>query len=446
MSSEARVAVVGGGPAGLTAAHRLQQAGLSVVLFEARPRVGGRIRTDEIEGFRIDIYTQLIGSQHTEILHLLREVGLADDLVRVPGRDALWRKGRLHEVVYGSVTSMLSTGAVPMATKLVMGTKYLRFLDRHADDLDMHALERAAAAGLDRESVAEWGKRELGGDFVEYLAYPLLASACGITPEATSAALYHMFARYGMDVTMYSLRGGMGRLAEVLAQRLVERGAEVRTGTEVRRVEVEGQRFRVSTDDTSEAFEGVVLCIPGIEVPLIVPDLPDAARSWFSGVRYQPLASLALLLDEPADVRFFGLSFPRLDSRVVSTVCVMENKLSDAVPDGKGLLLVFPAPDAVRLFLESEPPQVLAAALPDLQLAFPTIKHHLRRAKLYRWPVGGPVFYPGYLNHLLEFRRGLVEGDGRMVFGGGYLTAPISEGSVLAGRRAAERLLARLTR
>lgn len=444
MSARQRVAVVGGGAAGLAAAHRLQQAGVEAVVLEARPWTGGRARTDHVDGYRIDTYTQLFGSMHTETLRLLNELDADHLAVRMPGRDAVWRNGRAHEVVYGSVTSMLATGAVPMTTKLRLGTRYLRFLDVHRASLDLHAPERAAAAGLDTESVAVWGERELGSDFVEYLAYPLLASYSGVAPEEISAALYHILANTGTDVTMYALRGGVGRLGELLAQSLPRGGGEVRTSTEVGRVEASGDGVVVSGEGWEERFAGALLCIPAVEVPRVVHGLSPTARAWFAGVRYHPLASLALLLDRPVGVDYFGLSFARRDSRVVATVCVEENKHADLVPAGRGLLVVFPAPEAVRLFLDSQPEQVLAAVLPDLERAFPGLRGRIRRAKLYRWPVGGPVFYPGYLEHLRVFRDGSVEGDPRIAYGGQYLAIPSAEGSVWAGRRAAERLLGRL--
>jgi protoporphyrinogen/coproporphyrinogen III oxidase len=444
MSSGLRVAVVGGGAAGLTAAYRLQREGVTAVVFEARPWVGGRIRTDTVDDYRIDTYVQLFGSIHTEILNLLRALDADHLAVQMPGRDALWRNGRAHEVVYGSITSMLATGAIPMTTKLRLGTKYLRFLDTFGPHLDLHAPERAAAAGLDRESVSVWGARELGEDFVEYLAYPLLASYSGVAPEETSAGLYHVLASAGTDVTMYALRGGIGRLAELLARSVTAGGGEIRTSAEVRRAEAVGQHIVVSGDDWQEQFDGAVVCVPGVEVPAIVPDLSPHAHAWFARLRYHPLASLALLLNAPVGARYFGLSFPRRESRTIATVCIQEAKHADLAPEGAGLLLVFPAPEAVRLFIDSPPDQVLAAVLPELSRVFPTIRSQIRRAKLYRWPVGGPVFYPGYLDHLATFRGGSVEGDARITFGGDYLAVPSAEGSVHSGRLAAERLLARL--
>jgi protoporphyrinogen/coproporphyrinogen III oxidase len=445
MNGRPRVAVIGGGAAGMTAAHRLQQGGAEAVVFESRPWIGGRTRTDLVDGYHVDTYAQSFGSMHTETLRVLQDTGVQALMARMPGRDALWRNGRAHEVVYGSISSMLSTGAVPMTTKLRLGTKYLRFLDKHAAHLDLHALQRAADAGLDRESIAEWGGRELGADFVEYLAYPLLASFCGVAPEQITAGLYHALAGSGTDVTMYALHRGMGGICAALAERVLAGGGEISTSAHVREVEVQGGRVSVAGDNFSASFDGVVLAVPGVEVPGLLGGLTPLAEAWFAGVRYHPLASLALLLDEPVGVSYFGLSFPRSDSRVVATVCVQENKSASMVPSGRGLLVLFPAPDAVPLFLESEPEQVLAAVVPDLDRAFPNLRRRIRRAKLYRWPVGGPVFYPGYLDHLRLFHQGAVEAGGRVAFAGDYLAVPSTEGSILSGRRAAERLLPRLT-
>lgn len=53
-AERADVVVVGAGLAGLAAAHRLISAGLRVVVLEAAPDVGGRLRTDEVDGYRLD--------------------------------------------------------------------------------------------------------------------------------------------------------------------------------------------------------------------------------------------------------------------------------------------------------------------------------------------------------------------------------------------------------
>ncbi|HEV2146706.1 MAG TPA: NAD(P)/FAD-dependent oxidoreductase [Longimicrobiaceae bacterium] len=437
-----RIAVVGAGPAGAAAAHTLTRAGGSVVVFEARPAVGGRTRTGEVEGFRVDPAVQLFGSMYTELFRLLREAGAGALAVRSPGRDALLRNGRAHEVVYGSIPSMLASGALPWGLKVRLGTHYLPFLTRHAHALDMHALERAAEHGLDRESIAEWGEREMGREFTEYLAYPFLATGYGVLPEETTAALYHMLAHYGAGVEIFALRGGASGFCEALLAGVRERGGEVRTGSRVDRVEARDSGAEVAGEGWSERFDGAVVAVPAPVAQGLLPGTPAAA--WLAGVRMRPAVSLALFLDRPAGVRWFGLSFPRGEARAAAAVAVQENKGPGLVPPGKGLVVVFPTPGAGERLLEAEPRAVLDALLPDVARALPGIDGAVTRAQVFRWRSGWTLFPPGCLARLAEFRRGGVEGDEPVALAGDYLHAPTVEGAVTAGVRAARRVLQRL--
>src|SRR5512140_557593 len=180
------IAVVGGGAAGLAAAWRLSQAGARVTVYEGKGWPGGRLRTDDLEGSRCDAVVQLLASHYTETFRLARETGAGELLVRSAGRDALWRNGRAHAIAYGSAASMARSAALPFGLKARLAGRYLPFLRRHAGVLDGNDPGRAVAAGQS-EPIGQWGRRELGEDFVELLAYPLLAAYYGMTPEETAS-------------------------------------------------------------------------------------------------------------------------------------------------------------------------------------------------------------------------------------------------------------------
>jgi putrescine oxidase len=70
------VVVIGAGATGLTAAHRLREAGHTVIVLEARDRVGGRLLTDHIDGQLFEVGGQWVSPDQTELIQTLAELGL----------------------------------------------------------------------------------------------------------------------------------------------------------------------------------------------------------------------------------------------------------------------------------------------------------------------------------------------------------------------------------
>lgn len=440
MSDVADAGIVGGGLAGLAAALSLMEAGARVTVYEARADVGGRMRSDLLDDAVVDPGVQLVSSTYSAFFRLARECGAGDLLVRAPGRDALWREGRAHAITYGSIGSMVGSGALPTGLKLKLGTRYLPFLAKRARTLDANDLLGSGGLAFDDESAAVWGRRELGDDFVELLAYPLLAAYYGGAPEHVSAALYHALARVGMDVRVSAVQGGAGAMPRAMADRLSAQRAVVRTGTQVQRVRAEGNQVRVELDSDAATHDAVVLATPAAVAARLL-DASGALGEWLGGVRSTPATTAAFLLDAPLDRDWFGLSFPRgsIPGEWVAALAAQSRKLPSLVPGGREVVVAYPAPAAAPRLASAEPEGVVDALLPSLEHAFPGFGERTRQARVYHFPEGYTLFYPGYLRHLSAFEDGWLTPT--VALAGDYLVAPSVEGAVRSGMHAAQRLL-----
>ena len=433
-----RIAVVGAGAAGLAAAWRLQARGAHVTVYEQRTEAGGRMRTDELEGIRFDAGAQLLASNYKNTFALATAAGAGHLLEKSPGRDAVWRRGKPHPLTYGSVASMITSTALPTGLKLKLGARYLPFLARHSH-LDLHNLLSTGGPALDSESIADWGTRELGADFVDLLAYPLLGAYYGSAPEETSTALYHALARVGLDVAVYGTHGGMGALARTIADRASEKGVVFRYGNAVAGLEPRDDGVTVQSAGSTESFDGVVLALPASESARLLAVGP--VKEWLAGVRVAPTVTLALVLSQPVRADFFGLSIPRAQEDIegIVAICVQERKTSQLVPKGRGALVVMPAPGFGQEFVALEPAEVLDRLLPSVERALPGTRAAVIRARTTRMSEGYTVFYPGYVQYLAKFNA--VPLPATLALAGDYLCSPTVEGAVRSGEAAADRLL-----
>lgn len=436
-----RVAVVGAGAAGLAAAWTLAHAGASVKIFERAAQVGGRARSEDLDGCIVDTGAQLFGSGFSTLFRLAKSIGAQHLLVRSPGRDAVFRNGRVHPITYGSVSSMVKSHALPATLKLKLGARYVPFLLRHGRHLDASDPVAAGGDALDNGSVTDWGRRELGNDFLELLAYPLLGAYYGVAPENMSVAVYHALAKAGLDVSVYAVRDGAGAFMQALAEAAVAKGAELQLETEVARIDADDSVVRVQYGDRAEAFDAVVVALPAPHVTRLL-ELPNEIVQWLNGVRFVPSAVLALVLDQPIQADFFGLSLLR-DHRELSAlvaICVAANKEPGLVPSDKGLLVCLGSPMENAALVENGEASV-QKMVATVDQVFPGTSSHIERAKLYRHLEGYPAFYPGYLKHLRRYPAASLPRGVQLA--GDYLVSPTVEGAFRSGERAAQALLRR---
>ena len=224
-SSQARIAIVGAGISGLTAALTLKDKGLAATVYEASPRIGGRMHSDRsgywAEEQVSEFCGELIDSGHTTILGLATRFGLAvDDLLAAqpPGStDTYWFLGGRY------TAAQADSDFVPV---------------REAVKRDLNAAGyptlwnkfKPAGYALDHMSVYDWIETRVPGGHSSPFGR-LLDTAYNIeygaeTTEQSSLNLVYLlayqpspkgFAVFGVSDEQYHIRGGNQRLPDAIA-------------------------------------------------------------------------------------------------------------------------------------------------------------------------------------------------------------------------------------
>ena len=171
------VVVVGAGLAGLAAAARLRQAGLDVLVLEASDDVGGRVRTDEVDGYLLDRGFQVHNTAYPEPRRLLGADGVERlDLRTFTPGVLVHRDGQLHRIVdprrrpAGSVASLRApVGSVMDKMRLASfaATRAARPAQKLLDRPETTTLEELRAAGCSEEIVDRLVRPFLAGVFLE---------------------------------------------------------------------------------------------------------------------------------------------------------------------------------------------------------------------------------------------------------------------------------------
>jgi monoamine oxidase len=300
---EADVCVVGAGYAGLTAARRLQQAGRSVVVLEARDRVGGRIWTQQLsDGSPIDRGGAWVAPYHDAILALAAEVGVTTYKTWVKGAHLLVDGGRLRRY----------TGLIPKISPLAVVTIALSQwkLDRMSKEVPLDAPWTAKRA-------AEWDARSVAS----YLEHSGIRSAIGrdlfemavrglFTGDLNDTSFLHLLflvrAHHSIN-KLFSIEGGSQESlvdggAGSIAQRMADDlGDAVRLGAPARSITQGADRVVVATDAVTVSARRAIVAVPPALVLDITfdPVLPDDRATLYRNAVAGPESKTLVVYDEP---------------------------------------------------------------------------------------------------------------------------------------------------
>jgi len=451
--------VIGGGVAGLAAAHRLVEharasAPLDVILLERSERLGGSISTEHSGGFTIERGADAFLTEKPWALALCERLGIGERLIGTRAGD------RRTYVVHQRRLVPLPDGFVllaPTDVGALVRSPLFSWRGKLRMALDL-VLPRRPDDATD-ETLAAFVRRRLGREALERAADPLVGGIYTADPERLSLAatmprflelerryrslIRALHAEVGARATAGARYGlfashaeGMGALVAAVASRLPE--GVVRLRTPVESLARDAQTWRVCSAGHSFAADAVVLATPGFVAAELLAPLDPPLASDLAAIEYASSATITLgfrSADVPA-LRGFGFVVPAIERRPLLACTFSSRKWANRAPEGHELLRAFVG--------GARRPEV--AELPDDVLTA-TVRHELEDllgvtaapvlTRIHRHPRAMPQYAVGHLDRLARIDARLAGLPGLALAGGAYRGLGIPD-CVRSGEAAAD--------
>ena len=328
-----RVAIIGGGIAGLAAAQALAAArpGIEIVVLEGSDRIGGKLRLGTIGGLTVDFGAESILARRPEGVDLIKAVGLGDKLVHPATAAAgIW--------THGAVRPMPPT---------VMG------IPSDLDALEASGIvaERPRSIPIEAPpadvSVAAFVSERVGQDVVDRLVEPLLGGVyAGHASELSLAAAAPQIAALGDDLVAGAVKarataedlgpvfagliGGVGRLPQAVAD---ASGADIRTNTTVRQLTKTDDGWELVMGPTTDVevltADAVIVAAPAPAAARLLADAaPDAAFA-LAAIDYASMAVITFTAPRsafPSAPQGSGFLVPPVDGKAIKAATFSSNK------------------------------------------------------------------------------------------------------------------------
>ena len=441
-----RIAIIGGGISGLSAAFYLEKAraegvDLDYTLFESGQRLGGCMSSDHVEGCLVEAGPDSFLTEKPWALALCKELGIADQLIG--SNDAQRKtyivvKGRLV-VMPDGLMFMVPTRLVPTAlsslfswnTKLRMARELLHPPRPMDED----------------ETVAQLVERHFGAEVVDRLADPLLSGVYGgdaakLSARAVLPRFVEMEEKYGslsramlaahkkmVSMTskhppkplFTSLKDGMQQMVDAIVARLDP--ARLRLRRHVRRVYPENGGWRVSIElGEDELYDSLILATPANVAGVLLDGVDQSLSQDLLDMTYSSSVTVTLGYYKSQLTKLppgFGFLVPRSEGTRMLACTFVHNKFPHRAPADKGIL---------RCFLGGARDEAVLGLNDDEMLE--TVQRELRQivkldvrpifARVYRWREAMAQYEPGHIARVQNIEKRVAGIPGLAIAGNAY--------------------------
>ncbi len=461
-----KVAVIGGGIAGVSAAYELARAGADFILYEASQRLGGIVETVRRDGFVVECGPDSWVTEKPWACELAVELGLEDEIL--PSNDGQRRtyivQGRQLVAMPDGMRMMVPTKWEPLLSSPLFSEQAKLAYQREPE----RAEELKASVPDSDESVASFVRRHFGDEVTDTIAAPLLAGVFGgsidrLSVRAVMPVFVKMEREHGSLIAAFEKSTRSGGSAAIFTtlksglQTLIDRmvvalpASSVRLREAVMGLERNGSKWLVRTAAATEAFDAVVVATPADGTRSLLASLEAAFDELLAmDASSAIVVALAFAPEKAKSLRIpvgFGFLVPQVGSNVnhdpqLLACTFVDQKFSHRVPEDAVLLRAFFGGEAAPRLLDAPEDEIVSLARRQLSTLLGPLPEALFTV-VRRWPRSLPQYAVGHLERMKRLEERVRAFPGLHLIGNAYYGVGLPD-LVRQGRETARRVVAPL--
>lgn len=437
-----RIAIIGGGIAGVTAAWqlaRLARAGAEVELrlFEASRRLGGIVETVRSGGYVVECGPDAWVTEKPWARELAEELGLGGELMA--SNDAT---RKTYVLVEGRLVAMPDgmRMMVPGDLDALDQSRLFSEAAKAAYRAEVARAEALKAAAPDRdESVAEFVQRHFGGEVLEKIGAPLLSGVFGgdvanLSVRAVMAPFVAMEREHGSLIVALqerarqspgerpavftTLRGGVGTLIDAMVAEIPAHWTKL--GMRASSIRRSGTGWQVVSQSGTEHFDGVMIAAP-VDVARALMQAADSDAAELMRMEASSALVVGFGFDAPVDLpEGFGFLVPpgSGESLLLASTFV-DQKFDGRVPAGGQILRGFFGGATADTLLNASDKMIAELTKLELEMVLGPLPNPVITV-VRRWPNALPQYAVGHLGRMAELFQRIDSLNSLWLLGNGY--------------------------
>jgi oxygen-dependent protoporphyrinogen oxidase len=427
MHSQKRVAIIGGGISGLSAALRLHQTGSIVpYVFEAADRLGGVLQTERQGDFLVEQSADMFTTKEVDALVLCQKLGIDQDLISTQPdhrRAFILSRGKLLPV---------PTGFVLMSPQQLSSIRKTRLLSLRGKIRAFCEQWIKRRKDVSDESLASFATRRFGREAYERLIQPLIGGIYTADPQRLSmlatmqefveqerdhgsliVAAQKQFrensskpdsgARYGKFLAP---RQGMSEIVRAIGAQLNE--TSIRLNTVVSGIQqTSDSQWRVTSNNQSETFDDLIIATPAPAAAELLRKQFEQLATALNKIEY---ASVAIVIHgfKTCDIRHpldgFGFVVPQVERRKILACSFASRKFAGRAADDQVLMRTFVGGALQPELLEHSDDQIAEIVADELNSIL-GIEGSPLFCQVRRWWKSMPQYHVGHLDLVADIEH-----------------------------------------